>query len=184
VTLFGLHLDPVVLFLGVLGMAFLWRVGLLLVDRVGTRRVATVAIGLLASLLVISLAVPVIAPGLQFPSSRLLNWRLNGFGSRDSAAAQTTTVVTIEVERPYCDPFEVADPTVSYTPWAVIITMHMTDTASAAGCHSQQTPHEGSLPLVGGYLTGIFVPVHLSEPLGGRTLLDGSSFPPADRSLH
>jgi hypothetical protein len=50
-------------------------------------------------------------------------------------------------------------------------------------CSSQQTPHEGSLPLVGGYLTGIFYGVQLREPLGGRALFDGSSSPPAERSL-
>jgi hypothetical protein len=55
--------------------------------------------------------------------------------------------------------------------------MHMKDTAN---CKSMQTPHEG-LPLVGGYLMGIIYNVQLREPLGGRALLDGSSFPPQAR---
>jgi hypothetical protein len=60
--------------------------------------------------------------------------------------------------------------------------MHMNDTPDAADCSSQQAPHDGPLPLVGGYLTGIFYDVRLGEPLGGRTLLDGSSFPPQVRT--
>ena len=59
--------------------------------------------------------------------------------------------------------------------------MHMNDTAETANCLSQQAPHEGPLPIVGGYLTGIFYQVHLSEPLGDRMLFDGSSFPPQAR---
>jgi hypothetical protein len=185
VTLFDLY--PVLLLLGALGLVILWEVRHLVVARVVARRLATAAIGFVALLMVISLAVRLAAPGPLIPSSRLLNWQLNGgaLGSSDPAAAQTTTVVTIEVEHPGCAPIDVgpwlADPIISYTPWSVTITMHMNDTADAANCASQQAPHQGPLPIVGGYLTGIFYPVQLSEPLGGRTLFDGSSFPPQAR---
>lgn len=183
-------LRPIVPVFGVLGMAILWRVRRRVAARVAARRLATAAIGVLAILLVVSLSVQLVAPGLLIPSSRLLNWHLNSgtSGSRNASAVQTTTVVGIEVEHPGCAPIDggrwIADPIVSYTPWSVTITMHMNDTPEVARCSSQQTPHEGSLPLVGGYLMGVLVTVHLTEPLGGRALFDGSSFPPAERSLH
>jgi hypothetical protein len=186
-TLFDLR--PIVPLFGVLGMAILWRVRSRLAARVAARRLATAAMGVLAILLVLSLSVQLVAPGLLIPSSRLLNWHVNsgGSGSRNAAAVQTTTVIGIEVEHPGCTPTSggswLADPLISYTPWSVTITMHMNDTPETAHCGSQQTPHEGSLPLVGGYLMGVLVTVHLTEPLGGRTLFDGSSFPPAERSL-
>jgi len=186
VTLFDLY--PALLLLGVLGIAVLWEVRHLVVARVMARRLATAAIGFLAVLMVISLAVRLVAPGPLIPSSRLLSWQVNsghpGAGS-DPATAQTTTVVPIEVEHPGCAPIDagpwLADPIVSYTPWSVTITMHMNDTADTADCSSQQAPHDGPLPIVGGYLTGLFYKVQLSEPLGGRMLLDGSSFPPQAR---
>jgi hypothetical protein len=127
-------------------------------------------------------------PAQSIPPSRLLSWQLNsGVGQQlNAAAAQTATEVTVEVEHPYCAPIDVgpwlADPIVSYTPWSVTITMHLNDTADMATCSSQQAQHQGSLPLVGGYLTGIFYQVQLSEPLRGRMLFDGSSFPPAART--
>ncbi len=188
-TLFDLH--PIVPLLGVLGMTILWRVRSLVAARVAARRLATAATGVFAILLVLSLSVQVVAPGAQIRPSRLLNWQLNSlgaFGSRNAGAVRTTTVLTIEVEHPYCGPPDdggklVADPIIASTPWSVTITMHMSDSPDYANCKSQQTPHEGSLPLVGGYLTGIFVPIHLSEPLGGRALFDGSSSPPVERSF-
>jgi hypothetical protein len=189
VTLFDLHPVVVLLLLGILGMAILWRVRRRVVARIAERRLATAAMGFLAVVLVLALAVQVVAPGPQIPSSRLLNWKLNSdaYGSRNAAAAQTTTAFTIEVEHPYCPPIDtgrwLAEPIISYTPWSVTITMHMNDSVVGPKCFSQQTPHEGSLPLVGGYLTGIFFHVQLGEPLGGRALFDGSSSPPVERSL-
>jgi hypothetical protein len=183
VTLFDLY--PALLLLGVLGLAILWEVRHLVVARVVARRLATAGIAFLAVVMVISLAVALVAPGPLIPSSRLLSWQLNsghpGAGS-DPATAQGT-VVAIEVEHPSCAPIDVgpwlADPIISYTPWSVTITMHMNDTADTANCSSQQGPLP--LPIVGSYLTGIFVPVQLREPLGGRALFDGSSFPPQAR---
>ena len=172
---------------GAIGVAILWIVRSRVAARAAARRLATAAMGVLAVMVVISLAAQLVAPGLLIPSSRLLNWHLNSgtSGSRSAAAVQATTAIGIEVEHPGCTPTSggswLADPIITYTPWSVTITMHMNDTV--ANCGSQQTPHEGSLPLVGGYLMGVLVTVHLTEPLGGRALLDGSSFPPAERSL-
>ena len=167
----------------------LWEVRSLAVGRVIVRRLATAAIGLLAVLLVVSIPVRLMVPTQSIPSSRLLSWQVSsGFGQRlDPAAAQAATEITIEVEHPGCAPIDVgpwlADPVVSSTPWSVTITMHMNDTAETAGCLFQQAQHEGSLPIVGGYLTGIFYRVPLGEPLGDRMLFDGSSFPPQARPV-
>lgn len=181
---------PVLLFLGALGLAVLWEVRRLVAGRVVARRLATGAFGLLAVLMVVSVPVRLMMPAQAIPSAQLLSWQLNrisGLGF-DQAAAQTTTVVQIEVEHPYCVGMDagpwLADPLVTYTPWSVTITMHMDGTADTPNCTSQQATHDGTLPLVGGYLTGLFVPVHLSEPLGNRLLFDGSSFPPAPRLYH
>ncbi len=182
-----LDLYPVLLLLGVVALAILWEVRRLVAARVVARRLATASFGLLVVLMVVSVPVRLMVPAQSIPSSRLLNWKVvSGLLGRtlDPATARTTAV-TIEVEHPGCTPTDVgpwlADPIVSYTPWSVTITMHMNDTADTAGCSSQQAPHDGSLPLVGGYLMGIIYEVRLSEPLGGRMLLDGSSFPPQVR---
>ncbi len=184
-TLFDLY--PVLLLLGALGLAILWEVRHLATARVVGRRLATAAIGLLAVLMVASIPVRLMVPAQSIPSSRLLSWQLSSpFGHRlDPSTAQATTVVQIEVEHPGCAPIDVgpwlADPIISYTPWSVTITMHMNDTPDTANCSSQQAPHDGPLPIVGGYLSGLFVPIQLGEPLGGRMLFDGSTFPPQGR---
>lgn len=181
-------LYPVLLLVGALGIAVLWRVRHVVVGRVRVRRLAAVAIGFLAVLVVLSIPVRLMLPTQSIPSSRLLSWQLNsGVGQPlDPFAARTATEVTIVVEHPGCAPIDVgpwlADPIISYTPWSITITMHMNDTADTASCSSQQAQHEGSLPIVGGYLTGIFYPVQLGDPLGGRLLFDGSSFPPQART--
>ncbi len=183
VTLFDLY--PVLLLLGVLGLALLWVIRGRVATRVAARRRATTAISLLAMLLLVSVPVRLLAPGPRppapgpaIPSSQLLNWQL----AAGLLASNDTSAVTIEVEHPGCAPIEagswLADPIIAYTPWSVTITMHM----NLPDCTSQQAPHEGSLPIVGGYLMGILYEVPLSEPLGNRALYDGSSSPPAERS--
>ena len=177
-------LYPVMLILGILGLAILWELRGHVAARVVARRLTTAAIGLVAVLLLVSIPIRLTgshlppAPGAPIDPSQLLNWKLVGglLGSSDP------TVVTIEVEHPGCTPSSedmswLADPIIATTPWSVTITMHM----DLPTCKSQQTPHEGSLPLVGGYLMGIIYRVHLGEPLGGRALYDGSSSPPAAR---
>ena len=185
-TLFALY--PVLLILGALGIAILWEVRHLVAARVAARRVASAGIAFLAVLMIVSVPVRLLVPATSIPSSRLLSWKLTSgiIGSVNPTADPATPAVTIEVEHPGCAPIEagpwLADPIISYTPWTVTITMHMNDTADTASCSSQQAAHEGRLPLVGGYFTGIFYDVQLREPLGGRMLFDGSSFPPAARA--
>jgi hypothetical protein len=183
-TLYDLY--PFLLLLGVLGLAILWEVRHRVVVRIVTRRLATAGIGFLVVLMVISIPVRLVTPAVLLPSSRLLSWQLSSaFGPRlDSATAQTTTAVQIEVDHPGCtpssgDPSWLAAPLVTYTPWSVTITMRMTDTFDAT-CFVR-TDSSGRLPLVGSYLMGLIYPVQLSEPLGGRALYDGSSFLPAAR---
>ncbi len=185
-TLFDLY--PFLFLLGVFGLAILWEVRRLVTARVAARRAVTGAMAGLVVLMVISLPVRLLAPAPLINSSRLLSWRIAGGSigvASDPATTPTTNVLTIEVEHPGCAPIEagpwLADPIVLSTPWSVTITMHMNDTPDTAGCSSMEGLHDGSLPLVGGYLTGIFVPVQLNEPLGDRMLFDGSAFPPATR---
>lgn len=180
-TLYNLY--PVLLLLGVLGLAILWEVRHLVVARVVARRLATAGIGFLAVLMVISLPVRLLAPAPLLPSSRLLSWQLSLVSGFDAARGQTTTVVPIEVQHPGCTPSEgtswLAAPIVSYTPWSVTITMQMNDTVDTATCFGQASSDR--LPTVGFYLMGLTYPIQLSEPLGGRALFDGSSFPPQGR---
>jgi hypothetical protein len=181
-TLLGLY--PFLLLLGVLGLVIALEVRRLTAARVAARRLATVAVGFLAVVLVVAALVRLEAPLESIPSGKLLNWQLGsaapGSGA-ESAKARATTEIGIEVEHPFCTPVDagpwLADPIITYTPWSVTITMRLSDTTD---CLSQQAPHEG-LPLLGGYLMGIIYDVHLREPLGGRMLLDGSSFPPQAR---
>lgn len=181
-------LYPVLLLAGALGLIALLGVRHRVGDRVVARRLAVAGIGLVALMMVVSLTVRVVAPGPStIPSSRLLNWQLNGGGGPALDSTSSASAVTIEVEHPVCDLTRpgrwLADPIVSETSWSVTITMHMSDSVDPA-CKSQQTPHEGTLPRVGGYLTGFFYTVQLGEPLGGRMLFDGSSFPPQSRANH
>jgi hypothetical protein len=183
-----LDLYPILLLLGVIGLGVLWEVRRVVTARVAARRLATAAMGFLAVVMVTSLAVRLEAPAQSIPSSRLLSWQLNRSASGpglDPATAQAMTAFFIEVEPPGCAPIVVgswlADPIVTYTPWSVTITMHMNDTAPPSLTSSSQCPPHQDLPSLGGYRMGNVYQVHLREPLGGRALLDGSSFPPQAR---
>jgi len=143
-----------------------------------TRLRGFVSIGLVLVGVVMLAAV---AAWLLLPSSsvRFVGWKLvydyGGGLAFDPATAQTTTVIPVEAEWPACAPYGVswlATPVVTYTPVSVTIQLRMTDTAAATCADSHN---------VGTYLSGVWLPVHLSEPLGGRALFDGSSSPPAAR---
>ena len=113
------------------------------------------------------------------PSDGSLGWR-SAFGV-PGAGLEAGNVVSIEVERPACA--RTARPgwrrtIVTYTPLAVFITIRMADTFDASGC---SVAKDGRLPTVGSYLTGTYVPVHLSQPLGGRVLFDGGGLLPEPR---
>jgi hypothetical protein len=156
-------------------------------DRV---RRAALAVATVAALAVVAWAL--LPSGSVGPSAMPLrgtsvSWQLNhGYGGPgfDPRTAMTTTVVPIEVDYPTCITNGFGhwfDATVSYTSATVTIQVVMTPTA-AAGCPAQAYPHVvGSLPTVGGYLSGIYYAVHLREPLGGRALFDGSTFPASAR---
>jgi len=107
------------------------------------------------------------------PSSRLVEWHL---GDLDPVTAQTATVIPITIdEYPPEDCYAPATswletPEITYTPSAVIITMQKTDAYAHGHCR-------------GFYTTNWSGKVQLSEPLGGRALLDGSKSPADPRPL-
>jgi hypothetical protein len=186
-----LDLYPILLLLGVIGLALLWEVRRRVAARIAARRLSTAAMTLLAVVMVTSLPVRLEAPAQSIPPSRLLSWQLNRLPSwpgLDPATAQALTVVGIEVHPPGCAPIEVgswlAEPIITYTPWSVTITMHMKDTAPPPPTSSSPCPPHLDLPVLGGYRMGNLYRVQLREPLGGRALLDGSSFPPQARPYH
>jgi hypothetical protein len=138
-----------------------------------------VAIGLalVGVVMLVAVAAWLLLPSSSVPPSRFVGWQLgHGFGGPafDPATAQTTTVIPVEVEWPACAPDGVwlATPAVTYTPVSVTIQLRMTDTAAAA-CADRHVD--------GFHLSGTYLPVQLSEPLGGRALFDGSSSPAAAR---
>ncbi len=147
------------------------------------QRVAGVGVVVLAVLIVMLLAAGLLFPALSIPSERLVSWR--GGAPSGQTAAQTASVIRVEANRPACvsDPSAwLAPPAITYTPLFVIVTLHTTDAFEATNkCAKAKPNRSGLLPIVGYYLSGKYLDVHLSEPLGGRALFDGSQFPPAAR---
>lgn len=118
-------------------------------------------------------------------SSQVIPWGTSAglSGARfDPAAVQTMTVVNVQVEWPGCiQPGDSSwmTPEVSYKPWSVTITLRTND-IYATKCTKPTA--DGRLPGLGGYyLSALSFPVQLSEPLGGRALFDGSTFPATER---
>ena len=146
-------------------------------SRTRLRRFVPIGLVLVGVVMLVAVAAWLFLPS-SVPPVRFVGWKLDyGYGGPafDPATAQTTTVIPVEVEWPACAPAGLswlATPVVTYTPVSVTIQLRMTDTA-AATCADRQ--------YVGTYLSGIYLPVHLSEPLGGRALFDGSSSPAAAR---
>jgi hypothetical protein len=140
------------------------------------QRIAGVGFGVVAVLIVLLLAAWLLFPALSIPSERLVSWR-GGAGSDP-----TSTKIQVEATGANCfmdgGPWQ-APPMITYTPWAVMITLHTTDAFGAT--HKSFTPATSGLAKVGCYLSGPYLTVQLSEPLGGRRLFDGSQFPPAAR---
>jgi hypothetical protein len=140
-----------------------------------------VIVGLVIAILVAGvMVVRPIFPALVFPSRQLVSWNLgDGVGGPrfDPAFAQTTTVVAVSAWWPGAAP-EPPDTSwveriITYTPWSVMITLH---SRIRGPCDTT------ALPCVGKYLTTFSIPIQLSEPLGGRALFDGSTFPPSARA--
>jgi len=153
-------------------------------SRTGLHPIAIVGVMVLGAIVVGAL-VAVALPKSSFPPERTVGWKLNygymgpGF---DPATAGTTTVVPVEVTRPVCAPNDLSwlgTPNISYASSAVTIQLRMSDAFDAAKCTS--VDKAGRLPVVGFYLSGIYLAVQLKEPLAGRALLDGSMSPPAAR---
>jgi hypothetical protein len=127
------------------------------------------------ALLVGALAARLFFPALSIPSNRLTGWQMHGFLGQgfDPTTAQTTTVVRVAVaqwpvEFAQGDSSWLARPEVTYTPWSVTITLYTSDAFTGQKVR-------------GWFDTGGWVDVLLKEPLGGRALFDGSTFPPAAR---
>ena len=147
-------------------------------SRTRLRRFVSIGLVLVGVVMLVAVAAWLLLPSSSVPPARLVGWKLDyGYGGPafDPATAQTTTVIPVEVEWPACAPYGLswlATPVVTYTPVSVTIQLRMTDTAAATCADSH---------IRGTYLSGVWLPVHLSEPLGGRALFDGSSSPPAAR---
>jgi hypothetical protein len=153
-------ISPMLLLSGVLVAVILWRV-----QRRFQRPGLMIAIGVLV---LVALGAWVLPP-LAIASDRSVGWELgHGFGGPgfDPVTAQTTTTIPIVVDWPGCEGGDwLAAPAIVYTPWSVTITMSTSDAFAAKG-----KPR-------GWCLSGKYVRVQLSEPLGGRQLFDGSWFP-------
>ena len=161
--------DPIVLLLGVIVAVGLWELRRFAIsERRNPLRIVVVGVAMVGTL-----AAWMFVPPLSFPGSPIVEWRL---GDLDPTLAQTTTEIPVAIDRwPTEECYAPADswlaaPKVIYTPWSVIITMQPIDSYDPTKCR-------------GFYTTNWSGTVPLSEPLGGRALLDGSAFPPASRPL-
>jgi hypothetical protein len=140
------------------------------------RRGALVGTALVALVIIGALVAWLIAPSLLIPSHRMVGWQLQGFPGRvsDTAAARTTLEVFVAS---WPTEFMQGDDSwlekrVIETPLTVTITLHTSDA------------YESRPWQRGWFDTGGSVIVHLSAPLGGRLLFDGSGFPPQTRAVH
>ena len=148
-------------------------------SRTRLRRFVSIGLVLVGVVMLAAVAAWLLLLSSSVPPARFLGWKFvyndGGGVAFGPATAQTTTVIPVEVDDPACVPGGIswlATPVVTYTPVSVTIQLRMTDTAAAACADNH---------FVGFYLSGIYLPVHLSEPLGGRALFDGSSSPAAAR---
>jgi hypothetical protein len=160
-------ISPVLVLSGVLAFLILRRV-----QRRYNRPGLMIALGVL----VLAVLGAWVLPPLAIQSDRSVGWELgHGFGGPkfDPATAQTTTTIPIVVDWPGCASGDwLAAPAIVYTPWSVTITMSTSDAFAAKD------------KLLGWCLSGKYVRVQLSEPLGGRQLFDGSWFPAHARSAN
>jgi hypothetical protein len=166
----GMYISPNFLIAVLVIALVLWEVQ----RRFRARRVA-----LTLGVLVLAALGLWLLPPLATPGDRSVGWELShGYGGTafDPAAAEGMTEVPIVVDWPRCQRGDwLAPPAIVYTPWSVTITM-----AGREPLFPGVKP--GQLPQVGLCLSGMYVQVHLSEPLGGRQLFDGSRFPAHPRS--
>jgi hypothetical protein len=163
-TLLLMYISPILILFAVAGTVALWLV---------RRRFKLPGVAIAIGVFVLTALGAVLMPPLATPAERSLAWELaTGFGGPafDRAASQTTTVIPVVVDWPLCDSGDwLASPAIVYTPWSVTITMSTTEAFAARNGQ------------VGWCLSGKYVKVQLSEPLGGRALFDGSTFPAQSR---
>ena len=129
--------------------------------------------------MLLGLSVWLVSPHSLGPS---VDWGV-AVGSREGGPAivteqGSTTIFAMFNKWPGCDPWDNPGdtswltPVITYTPVAVIITLRESE---AYVNRNQSAP-------CGNYDTWGPEPIHLDQPLGGRTLYDGSVFPPAVRT--
>lgn len=144
----------------------------------GVLLVAFVIVGALAGWLFVSSRSP------SVPPARLAEWQVSVSSDGTTlsrATAQTATAIPISFFPRYCTgvhSFARATPEISYTPEAVIVTVHVTESI-VGSTDGDNTAYLPTCALQ--YNTAVPAVIHLSEPLRGRTLLDGSTSPPAAR---
>jgi hypothetical protein len=118
------------------------------------------------------------------PPSRTAEWQLSvsSDGTTFSrATAQTTMAIPISFYPRSCTgvhSFPRATPEITYTPDVVIVTVHVTQSI-VGSTDGDNTAYLPTCALQ--YDTAVPAVIHLSEPLRGRTLLDGSTDPPEPR---
>ena len=146
-------------------------------------RVGALVVGFVVLVVV---AAWLLVPSSSLPLSRFIGWQLGdgflGTPKFDPTKAQTTTVIPISVDWLECAPQNdswLASPEIIYTPSSVTITMYTTDAFAATTTCGGGNGGKGNVGIM--LDVGIPVEVHLSEPLGGRTLFDGGASPPAAR---
>jgi hypothetical protein len=135
------------------------------------RRVRRGALIAGVTLLVACLVIWLFAPALLVVPSKTVRWQLLWL---DEATARTSTVIPVYMDEwpaEFCaqDGYWLAAPLVTETPWSVTITMHTRSSFDASACSGWYD------------FWGTPIEVHLSEPLDGRALFDGSTIPPGAR---
>jgi hypothetical protein len=153
--------TPVALVIELLIVVVLWLVG----RRFMSARASAAFIA--SGVLVAALAAWLAAPG-GFITGTLVGWELAS--AINAPFTSQTTTIGVVVDHPGCTASSGGDwlgePVIAYTPSSVTITMHARDTLpDDVMCHTY-------------YLSGEWVEVKLSQPLGDRQLFDGSKSPP------
>jgi hypothetical protein len=164
--------------------------------RTRLRRFASVGLVVVGVLILTGLAAWRLAPSqpnlltLGADSSGRVGWTMTselGGTALDPTTAQTMTAIRVYVaswpsDYAADDDSWLATPAVTYTPSAVMITLHESDSFGCFGKMARPLPGGGLVSCW--YDIGGWVPVHLSEPLGGRALFDGSASPSQARPYH
>ena len=150
--------------------------------RTRLRRFAPVGLVVVGVLMLVALAAWLLVPSHSSPT---VGWSLapatGGPAFRPDTAQEATIVLVTTSWWPGCSPWgdlgqsksdsSWLTPDITYTPSAVMITLHLSDLYLATKCDPFSFYDYWGLP----------VEVQLSGPLAGRALFDGSKFPPAAR---